>query len=453
MKCITHLKTAEYLYLRESYVILCGGNHCAAALLSVFERLTNSQLNLWEAVGRKEGLIWIQARVEKLVSMMFGLYTDKSVREALKFLLSRQLVTQSSTPPGQLKSYLLNSKWVEYCATRLLDATTVDSEVMGLGTPVILPDPHKPPPNMEPTPLEHPTSDIEIESTGGMIPPVILPQNYRKITGVPEPVSLYSLSEIEIEIEKPLSLSLSHHGKEDSLSTEHSDLTEDSPSEEQPEPSVAAPHPTSDIQTNESEIDPEIPTPPKPRSRWPKRFKKDKPARDGPSASDRLRQMRGNNLAKSFEDISKPAPLGNAPPLHVNLHAPEIPGIDWRFLLTRWNELVLSFPVQWDDQRDAGKAVRLAKLCQDSDFVARFDELCRKAEAINRAGKAWVHFKWLIGTDKATGDANWWRLASGEFDGMTQPDKKWKKPDGQTACEELLKELDEEIKQKNAANA
>ena len=86
--------------------------------------------------------------------------------------------------------------------------------------------------------------------------------------------------------------------------------------------------------------------------------------------------------------------------------------------IEKWNSMVPSGKiVDWDPARDDYS--KLKKLCLDPDFVDKLPSVCAKAEAIHKAVSGWAPtFRWLI--SKKGNVENWWKLHTGELDGMTK---------------------------------
>ncbi len=99
----------------------------------------------------------------------------------------------------------------------------------------------------------------------------------------------------------------------------------------------------------------------------------------------------------------------------------------------RWNELVPAKPVQWDWKRSAVDILRITEA--DALFVARFDDMCRVAQAVHlrcRDEASWMTFEFAIRrTDKGDG---WWRILT-EFADM-QPRLRKSPESGQNDDEE-----------------
>lgn len=109
----------------------------------------------------------------------------------------------------------------------------------------------------------------------------------------------------------------------------------------------------------------------------------------------------------------------------------------------RWNELVPHGPPvdRWSAKRDGP---RLKALLAEPDFVANFEEILRKAEAIHAGdeGAKWMSFRWLW--REKDGVPNWWLLLNGQHDWMANKGKHGK-PTTTDVVAEAIRRIDEEV--------
>jgi hypothetical protein len=109
--CISHPARQRLVVLREDYLALCGGNHCAAALLNFFEHGHNwklaSQRQALHAneVAERHGdpgmqdtsLLQFQNE-DGLEEGLLGLYNRRTIRKAIEVLVSKGFVSIHKNP-------------------------------------------------------------------------------------------------------------------------------------------------------------------------------------------------------------------------------------------------------------------------------------------------------------------------------------------------------------------
>lgn len=97
----------SYLRIHEDYLKLMGGNFCEAAVLDVIEYWTGIE---W-ANANKSGefrLPWVEAPLPKIHTEMYGMYSLRSIQEALKRVESAGFITVDRSHGGSSNKYLLN---------------------------------------------------------------------------------------------------------------------------------------------------------------------------------------------------------------------------------------------------------------------------------------------------------------------------------------------------------
>lgn len=107
----------------------------------------------------------------------------------------------------------------------------------------------------------------------------------------------------------------------------------------------------------------------------------------------------------------------------------------------RWNRLVPSSPVEWNERMDGPL---LAATLHNPDFAARFDDTCRKAQTLLTAdpeGFWYLNFRWLLRVKD--GMANWWKIASGELQPKPKAAAKSKLPDASTWAANIRRKAEE----------
>lgn len=109
--CIQHPPNAPLLVIRDEYLVLCEGDHCAAALLAVFEfwhnvKLANAeQAKIDVEIAAKEGVepkqsaeLWIYKSQEELQDDMLGLFGETKIAKATRWLISAGYLATRSNP-------------------------------------------------------------------------------------------------------------------------------------------------------------------------------------------------------------------------------------------------------------------------------------------------------------------------------------------------------------------
>lgn len=109
--CITHGEGERFVIIRDSYVKICDGNHCAAALLSFFEYWHNIRLEqsvkaeqankIAEMHGdppTQDTTLWQFHTVEQLERGLIGLYKKKTIAEAIDLLVVKRFIHVGRNP-------------------------------------------------------------------------------------------------------------------------------------------------------------------------------------------------------------------------------------------------------------------------------------------------------------------------------------------------------------------
>lgn len=93
---VPHPPASNYTYLREHYVQACGGNACAALMLSVFEGWTIHRLRNHELDGTD---LWIYRSVKDLAEQdLCAAFGKDAVKAALDRLLDLGLLERRRNP-------------------------------------------------------------------------------------------------------------------------------------------------------------------------------------------------------------------------------------------------------------------------------------------------------------------------------------------------------------------
>lgn len=108
---ISHSANQQLVVIRQDYLAICEGNHCAAALLNVFEYWTNIKVGSKQQArthneilteGGKEQTqdeeLWIYKSNPDFQSELMGLFAETKIRKALKMLEQKHFITTRNNP-------------------------------------------------------------------------------------------------------------------------------------------------------------------------------------------------------------------------------------------------------------------------------------------------------------------------------------------------------------------
>lgn len=108
--CIAHPAGQMVLIIREDYLAICDKNHCAAAILNVFEYWTNikigqrSQAKSENEIARAGGAdevdesLWIYKSVADLQVELMGLFGETKISSSLKAIESKGFLDTRNNP-------------------------------------------------------------------------------------------------------------------------------------------------------------------------------------------------------------------------------------------------------------------------------------------------------------------------------------------------------------------
>lgn len=126
--CITHNSRQIAVIIRQDYLAICDNNHCAAALLNIFEYWTNIKLGQQEQArieneiadaGKADKIddsLWIYKSIPELQKELMGLFGETKVGNALKIILDKGFITTRNNPKygwDRKLQYLFNIELVQ----------------------------------------------------------------------------------------------------------------------------------------------------------------------------------------------------------------------------------------------------------------------------------------------------------------------------------------------------
>ena len=108
--CVSHPSWDFFLPIRQAYVVLCDGDHCGAGLIATFEYFTN-------CLKDTSQVLWIYKTHQALSEQMLGLYSIRSIQEALHTLEAAGIIMTRAPKKGLTghfgtTSYLFNYETV-----------------------------------------------------------------------------------------------------------------------------------------------------------------------------------------------------------------------------------------------------------------------------------------------------------------------------------------------------
>ena len=109
--CITPPPDAHFVIIRQSYVDLCDGNHCAAGLLSFFEwwhnlrlaqsaksRQQNEIAQMHGDEGTQDASLYQFHTELDLAKSLLGMYGETSIRKAVSLLVAKDFISLHKNP-------------------------------------------------------------------------------------------------------------------------------------------------------------------------------------------------------------------------------------------------------------------------------------------------------------------------------------------------------------------
>jgi hypothetical protein len=108
--CIVHPARAQLIIIREDYLAICDKNHCAAAILNVFEYWTDVKLDNREQAETENEIakagnvttvdtsLWIYKSIPELQKELMGLFGEKKIGAALDMLQSKGFIDSRNNP-------------------------------------------------------------------------------------------------------------------------------------------------------------------------------------------------------------------------------------------------------------------------------------------------------------------------------------------------------------------
>lgn len=108
--CIDHSKTQQMVIIREDYLALCDGNHCAAALLNALEHWTNTKIN------KNSDDLWVYRTAKGLKDDLMGLFASATITAAAAILKAKGFIDTRHNPShkwDRTMQYLFNVEAVQ----------------------------------------------------------------------------------------------------------------------------------------------------------------------------------------------------------------------------------------------------------------------------------------------------------------------------------------------------
>lgn len=107
--CIQHPKRHKFIIIRDHIRNLFNGDVCAAAVLSVFEYLTNGELDRLEGAGCLPDTFcaWVEISNRSLCDHMVGMFGKSAIIERLDRLVGWGILDRESPGEGLSNRYLL----------------------------------------------------------------------------------------------------------------------------------------------------------------------------------------------------------------------------------------------------------------------------------------------------------------------------------------------------------
>lgn len=115
-----------------------------------------------------------------------------------------------------------------------------------------------------------------------------------------------------------------------------------------------------------------------------------------------------------------------------------------RDLVLRWNMLVPDRKVEFEGTARGYSIAMLEQMRLDTEFMANYDAICRKASAIVAAKKdeaSWLNFGWLFRIDKGGTGLNWGKLVRRDLDFMLKSSSSGGESEGMSNAKRLLAKL------------
>jgi len=368
--CIDHPRGDNLAVLRQHFVDMLGGDHCAAVVLAYFEYATNGELARFARQG-ETGVPWVSATMASIYEETTRLYSIRTLQERIVWLVNWGFLCEAQDCIGKVKRYLLDVEFTNSAIAK--NAVFTPGSSIGK------------------------IADLYSESRSAKTVSK-LPMCIGKIADEEALVSSYVLKKEEVLVEENENSPLC------GLSNQLQNQLQNQPPDV-PRPAI---RPTLD-RSGIHPIDDDAEEPAS-ASRVKRNWKRPKPERPHGN-SDRLRQLR--------EAAHSGASAGVATLLTPTrtVDTPQSAGGAVIDFPARWNELVPVAPVDRDLLAPNPKAYR------EPAFATRFDEICGKAAALIAAG-ADLQFGFLLSTDRATEQYRWQQLLAGQLDWMKPKDKK-----------------------------
>ena len=109
-KCITHPPRQTLVIIREDYLAICDGNHCAAAIMNIFEywndhkEANREQAAIENKIAAEGGAaavndeLWIYKSIPDLKAELLGLFGESKISAALDLIKKKGFLDSRNNP-------------------------------------------------------------------------------------------------------------------------------------------------------------------------------------------------------------------------------------------------------------------------------------------------------------------------------------------------------------------
>lgn len=369
--CLQHAKGSRMVLLREDFLHLLDGDLCAAAVLGLFEYLTNGEIARM-SLAEQDGEPWVRASNVAIQFELLEIYQARTVQGAVRRLVDYGLVIEHQDRPGRVKQYLLD---VERIQALLQQRVTIASL-----TPAKIAD------DLTESHAESPAKIADdFAGDGGDLNLKVLSRENRVENPPVAPFKETNKKQNPADADKAIAVDL---GEDVDVGEDNGPRARESrgPRDHGPDPDG-------------------------PRKRWPKRPARERKKGLSAQLAETFREegiagpLTGQDCAEPYRENSKRRVI--APDAATGTET-AVACVSAQLAQT-WNQLVPIAAFEFYPQIDEKKVRNSLKLHPGA--VEKFEEICRLAAEIHAArgeDADWLTFRWLWG--EKDGAPNWWRL-------------------------------------------